>query len=252
VSLKGKVFDVLRLQNLNDQFEERINITTFFPTKALFLEIGFVLSKFIGFYICLNTFYTSNTLNIIFLLVIFSLSWSFGLVVPAAPGGVGVFEACLLLFVGKSIPQNITIISLVYFRVISTSADLFLSLPFLIRKLYKRILFFFSKLGINVNEAIRPRVMIIKAGNIASTILSSPAYWYILTDNVSKSNGLKIKVIGNSFMVSTKTKSDPTNIGPLRRGRWILLMIPGQFSPSPSAASSRLGDILSRLESIEP
>jgi len=138
-SLKGKVFDVLRLQNLNDQFEERINIISFFPTRALFLEIGFVLSKFIGFYICLNTFYASNTLNTIFLLVIFSLSWSLGLVVPAAPGGVGVFEACLLILVGQSIPQNIIIICLVYFRVISTSADLFLSLPFLIRKLYKRI-----------------------------------------------------------------------------------------------------------------
>ena len=138
-SIKGKVFEVLRLPNSKGQFEERINIVSFFPSRALFLEIGFVLSKFVGFYICLNTFYTSNTLNIIFLLVIFSLSWSIGLVVPAAPGGVGVFEACLLLFVGKSIPQNIIIVSLVYFRIISTSADLFLSLPFLIRKLYKRI-----------------------------------------------------------------------------------------------------------------
>ena len=138
-SLKGKVLEVLRLPNSKGQFEERINIVSFFPSKALFLEIGFVLSKFIGFYICLNTFYTSNTLNIIFLLVIFSLSWSIGLVVPAAPGGVGVFEACFLLFVGKSIPENIILISLVYFRVISTSADLLLSLPFLIRKVSKRI-----------------------------------------------------------------------------------------------------------------
>ena len=138
-SLKGKVFEVLRLPNSKGQFEERINIVSFFPSRALFLEIGFVLSKFIGFYICLNTFYTSNTLNIIFLLVIFSLSWSIGLVVPAAPGGVGVFEACLLLFVGKSIPENIILISLVYFRIISTSADLLLSLPFLIRKVSKRI-----------------------------------------------------------------------------------------------------------------
>ena len=94
--------------------------------------------------------------------------------------------------------------------------------------------------------------MIIIAGNIASIILSSPAYWYILTDNVSKSKGLKINVIGNSFIVSTKTKSDPTNIGPWSRGRWILFMIPSQFSPSPRAASSRPGEILSRLESIEP
>ena len=138
-SLKGKVFDVLRLQNLNDQFEERINIISFFPTRALLLEIGFVLSKFIGFYFCLNTFYPSNTLDIIFLLVIFSLSWSLGLVVPTAPGGVGVFEACLLFLVGRNIPQNAILVSLIYFRVISTSADLLLSFPFLIRKLFKRI-----------------------------------------------------------------------------------------------------------------
>ena len=138
-SLKEKAFEVLRLANSNDQFNKRINIISFFPIRALLLEIGFVLSKFIGFYICLNTFYTSNILNSIFLLVIFSLSWSLGLVVPTAPGGVGVFEACILFFVGKSIPQNIILISLIYFRIISTSADLLLSLPFLIRKMSKRI-----------------------------------------------------------------------------------------------------------------
>ena len=138
-SLKGKVFEVLRLPNSKDQFEERINIVSFLPIRALILEIGFVLSKFIGFYICLNTFYRGDALNSIFLLVIFSLSWSLGLVVPTAPGGVGVFEACFLFFVSKSIPQNIILICLIYFRVISTSADLLLSLPFLIRKLSKRI-----------------------------------------------------------------------------------------------------------------
>jgi len=138
-SLKGKVLEVLRLPNSKGKFEERINIVSFLPIRALILEIGFVLSKFIGFYICLNTFYASNSLNSIFLLVIFSLSWSLGLVVPTAPGGVGVFEACFLFFVGKSIPQNIILICLIYFRIISTSADLFLSFPFLIRKLSTRI-----------------------------------------------------------------------------------------------------------------
>ena len=138
-SLKGKIFEVLRLSNSKSQFENRIDIVSFFPTKALLLEIGFVLSKFIGFYICLNTFYTSNTLNIIFLLVVFSLSWSLGLVVPTAPGGVGVFEACLLFLVGRTIPQNAILVCLIYFRVISTSADLLLSFPFLFRKLFKRI-----------------------------------------------------------------------------------------------------------------
>ncbi|KGF97434.1 putative transmembrane protein HieC [Prochlorococcus marinus str. MIT 9302] len=138
-SLKGKIFEVLRLANSKNKFEKRINIISFFPTRALLLEIGFVLSKFIGFYIILNTFYTSNTLNILFLLVIFSLSWSLGLAVPAAPGGVGVFEACFLFLIGRNIPQNTILVSLIYFRVMSTSADLFLSFPLLIRKLFKRI-----------------------------------------------------------------------------------------------------------------
>jgi len=39
-SLKEKVFEVLRLSNSKDQFEERINIISFFPTRALILEIG--------------------------------------------------------------------------------------------------------------------------------------------------------------------------------------------------------------------
>ena len=138
-SLKGKVFEVLRLENSKDQFEKRVNITSFFPSRALLFEICFILSKFIGFYFCLNTFYTSNTLSIIFLLVIFSLSWSLGLVVPTAPGGVGVFEACFLFFVGRNIPQNTILVSLIYFRVISTLADLLLSLPFLFRKTLNKI-----------------------------------------------------------------------------------------------------------------
>ena len=138
-ALKGKVFEVLKLKKSKDQFEERINIISFFPTRALFLEIGFVLSKFIGFYICLNTFYTNNNLNIIYLLAVFSLSWSIGLVVPTAPGGVGVFEAFLLFFVGRIIPQNVILVSLIYFRIISTSADLLLGLPLIIRKLFQKI-----------------------------------------------------------------------------------------------------------------
>jgi hypothetical protein len=138
-SLKGKIFEFSRLANSKEQFEKRINITSFFPTKALLLEIGFVLSKFIGFYICLNIFYTNNTLNIIFLLVTFSLSWSLGLIVPTAPGGVGVFESCLLFFIGRNIPQDILMVILIYFRVISTSADLLLSFPFLVKKLFQKI-----------------------------------------------------------------------------------------------------------------
>ncbi len=138
-SLKGKALEVLKLSYTKDQFEKKIKMISFFPTKALLFEIGFVLSKFVGFYICLNTFYPNNNLSVIFLLVIFSLSWSLGLIVPAAPSGIGVFESCLLFLVGRNIPQNIILVSVIYFRFISTSADFLLSLPFLIRKFLKRI-----------------------------------------------------------------------------------------------------------------
>ena len=87
---------------------------------------------------------------------------------------------------------------------------------------------------------------------MASAILSSPAYWYILTDNVSKSKGLRINVIGNSLRVSTNIKSDPTNIGPFNSGIWIFLITASQLEPSPFAASSILGDILSKPESRAP
>jgi uncharacterized membrane protein YbhN (UPF0104 family) len=59
--------------------------------------------------------------------------------VPTAPGGVGVFEAFLLFFVGRIIPQNLILVSLIYFRIISTSADLLLGLPLIIRKLFQKI-----------------------------------------------------------------------------------------------------------------
>merc|ERR1712139_744596 len=109
-------------------------IISFFPLKSFLIEILFVLSKFIGFIICFYIVNLDNQYSIFYLLVIFCLSWAIGLIVPTAPGGVGVFEACFLFFCGKNIPQNIIFPSLIYFRLISTSADLFLGLPFLLRK----------------------------------------------------------------------------------------------------------------------
>ena len=78
------------------------------------------------------------------------------------------------------------------------------------------------KLGIKAKDAINPRQIIINEGKIDSAIRSSPAYWNIRTERVSKSNGLNIKVNGNSLIVSTKTSRAPTIIGPLRSGRCIL------------------------------
>jgi len=138
-TLKGKTIKSLKIKNEKYRFEERIKIISFFPTRAFLIEILFVLSKFIGFIICFYIVNLDNQYSIFYLLVIFCLSWAIGLIVPTAPGGVGVFEACFLFFCGKNIPHNIILPSLIYFRLISTSADLFLGLPFLLRKFLKKI-----------------------------------------------------------------------------------------------------------------
>ncbi len=138
-SLKSKAYDALKLGNSDYQVKQKINLTSFFPTKAFLYETGFLITKFVGFLICFNTIYQGKNINIIFLLVIFSVSWSIGLIVPASPSGVGVFEAAFIFLINKNLPQNIIIVSLIYFRVISTSADLFLSLPFLCKRFLKKI-----------------------------------------------------------------------------------------------------------------
>ena len=138
-SLKSKTISALKIKNAHYKFNERIKIISFFPSKAFLIETLFVLSKFIGFIICLHIVNFDEKYSIFYLLVIFCLSWAIGLVVPAAPGGVGVFEACFLFFVGKNIPQNIIFVSLIYFRLISTSADLLLGLPFLLKRLLSKI-----------------------------------------------------------------------------------------------------------------
>ena len=138
-TLKSKTISALKIKNAKYYFNEGITIISFFPSKAFLIETLFVLSKFIGFIFCLYIVNYEYQSSIFYLLVIFCLSWAVGLVVPAAPGGVGVFEACFLFFAGKNIPQNIILVSLIYFRLISTSADLFLGFPFLLKRILKRI-----------------------------------------------------------------------------------------------------------------
>ena len=138
-SLKSKIVEALNIKNSKKKLKRGIQLTSFFPLKAFLFEIVFVLFKFFGFLFCLYTLSPIEDSNLLILLVIFCISWSIGLIVPTAPSGVGVFEACFLFFGGTNIPQNEIIVGLIYFRLISTAADLLLGFPFLIRKLFKRI-----------------------------------------------------------------------------------------------------------------
>ncbi len=133
-TLKSKTICNSNLKNNRYELRESLKLISFFPSKPFLIEILFLLSKFIGFLFSLFIVNNDQQYNIVYLFVVFCLSWAIGLVVPNAPGGAGVFEACFLLIVGRNIPENIIFVSLIYFRLISTLADLLLGLPFLLKK----------------------------------------------------------------------------------------------------------------------
>ena len=133
-SLKGKKFNFISPVSSNMELYSCIKCKSFFPLKAFLIEVVFIGSKFLAFICCLNIFLDISQINIALILIIFCLSWSIGLIIPAAPGGAGVFETFFLLFIGKAYPQNLMLEALIYFRFISTVADLLLSSPFIFKK----------------------------------------------------------------------------------------------------------------------
>ena len=96
-----------------------------YPYEAVLTEILFVALRFAGFWFCLNAFSIEDSLYFTKWLSAFSLSWIVGLVVPSAPGGVGVFEACFLFIIGNGASESLLISTLLCYRLIVSLADLF-------------------------------------------------------------------------------------------------------------------------------
>ena len=137
--LKNKSIKLFNISNTKLEIYSKIKLQSFFPIKSLLIEILFIFSKFIGFLICYNIFNGNDIQNNLVLFIVFCLSWSIGLIVPAAPGGLGVFEASFLFLTRENFSQSSLIETLVYFRLISTIADLFLSSPLLLKRIIKKI-----------------------------------------------------------------------------------------------------------------
>lgn len=73
-----------------------------YPWPPLLAELAFVLLRFAGFACCVWAFDLQLSLPWVTWLSGFALAWTVGLVVPGAPGGLGVFEAVLLLRLGEA------------------------------------------------------------------------------------------------------------------------------------------------------
>jgi uncharacterized membrane protein YbhN (UPF0104 family) len=95
-----------------------------YPLEPLLAELCFVVMRFAGFACCVFAFDLQTSLEWPTWLAGFALAWTVGLVVPGAPGGLGVFEAVLLLRLGVVLPAAPVLAVAFSYRLIATVADL--------------------------------------------------------------------------------------------------------------------------------
>ncbi|MEM6251653.1 MAG: YbhN family protein [Cyanobacteria bacterium P01_D01_bin.156] len=94
-----------------------------YPLRSLLGEIGFVVLRGLGFMMTLVALQALEPSQFVLVLGTFSVAWLAGLVVPGAPGGVGVFEAVAIALLGNQIPNGLLISSVALYRLISTLAE---------------------------------------------------------------------------------------------------------------------------------
>ncbi len=95
-----------------------------YPLLPLLAQFPFVLLRFAGFACAVMAFDQQLALSWPVWLAGFALAWTAGLVVPGAPGGLGVFEAVLVLRLGGQVPEAPLLAVALSYRVIVTVADL--------------------------------------------------------------------------------------------------------------------------------
>ena len=125
-AMKANIFNVnSKLQEINlEQKTYNIFNKSTYPYKPLFVEIFFILLRFLGFLCCLNAFSIGALIPMGLLISSFSMAWIVGLVVPAAPGGLGVFESVVLFSIGSQLPEAPLLASLLCYRIVSTISDM--------------------------------------------------------------------------------------------------------------------------------
>ncbi|BAI90358.1 MULTISPECIES: lysylphosphatidylglycerol synthase domain-containing protein [Oscillatoriales] len=115
----------LRSENFSDfkdKYTDTIQLQRY-PIKPFLGELVFVGLRGIGFILTLLAMGYFNWLEVPRVFGAFSLAWLLGLVVPGAPGGLGVFEATVLGLLESSIAPGILLGTIAFYRVVSITAE---------------------------------------------------------------------------------------------------------------------------------
>lgn len=106
---------------------DNINQTVFqvkrYPLIPLLGELGFIGLRSAGFLLTVLALTAVNINQWPILLSSFSLAWLLGLVVPGAPGGMGVFEATALALLNQHFSTGLILSAVALYRLISILAE---------------------------------------------------------------------------------------------------------------------------------
>ncbi len=109
-----------------------------YPLLPLLGEIGFLGLRGTGFILTFYALSSFNLSQIPLLFTAFSFAWLLGLVVPGAPGGLGVFEATAIALLQNYFPAAVVISATAVYRLVSILAEITgASLAWLDERLFK-------------------------------------------------------------------------------------------------------------------
>lgn len=94
-----------------------------YPWVPLLGELVFLGLRGGGFLLIVGSFMPLYSSQMLPVLSAFSLAWLLGLVVPGAPGGIGVFEATAIALLPQSLTPAIILSSVACYRLVSTLAE---------------------------------------------------------------------------------------------------------------------------------
>ncbi|MFM6182575.1 MAG: lysylphosphatidylglycerol synthase domain-containing protein [Dolichospermum sp.] len=94
-----------------------------YPVKPLLGELVFLGLRAAGFILTMLALNSVNWAQIPLLFGTFSCAWVMGLVIPGAPGGLGVFETIAILLLQYHFPAALVISAIALYRLISILAE---------------------------------------------------------------------------------------------------------------------------------
>ncbi|MBE9100694.1 flippase-like domain-containing protein [filamentous cyanobacterium LEGE 07170] len=94
-----------------------------YPWMPLLGELIFLALRGLGFLWIMLAFTVIPPAQVLPVISAFSFAWLLGLVVPGAPGGIGVFEATAIALLPPSFPPAVILSTVACYRLISTLAE---------------------------------------------------------------------------------------------------------------------------------